>query len=206
MDCMVVAPHMDDESLGCGGLLAKRGSDSVVVTVTDNGPRRAEEFATAMGILGVTESVHLGLTDGQVPLHMAELVRLLDEAMATYQPRELYLPFPSVHQDHIATYEAGIRSARVAASRSHWFPPSVYVYDVAAYDLLLYPSDLRWNVFEPLTAEQVHKKHEACMAYQSEFSEGVHPMAATKEIAAAIGMVRLMEYAEQYALVRNVRS
>ena len=43
-------------------------------------------------------------------------------AMATYQPRELYLPFPSVHQDHIATYEAGIRSARVAASLKTWSP------------------------------------------------------------------------------------
>lgn len=205
MERMIVAPHMDDESLGCGGLLAKYPGDCVVVAVTDNGPERAAEFADAMGILGVGRTMALGLADGEVPLHMAELVRLLDEAMTQYNPRQLYLPYPSMHQDHVATYEAGMRSARVSTNPDHWFPPAVYIYDVAAYDLTLYPTDLRWNVFEPLTAEQVSKKHRACMAYRSEIPQGIHPMSATPEIASAIGKVRRLEFAEQYALVRNIR-
>ncbi len=79
------------------------------------------------------------------------------------------------------------------------------VYDIAAYDVNLYPSDLRWNVFEDLTEEQVTaKKALACTAYQSEIPTDIHPINRS-QLAAAAGLVRLMAYAEQYALVRQVR-
>ena len=86
---------------------------------------------------------------------MTEMVGAIDEIMAELKPEELYLPYPSLHQDHIAVYEAGMRSCRVSMSLDHWFPPSVYVYDIAVYDVNLYPTDLRWNVFEALTEEQI---------------------------------------------------
>ncbi len=46
---LVVAPHMDDESLGCGGLMAKHPDDCTVVVVTDSGEERAREHATRSG-------------------------------------------------------------------------------------------------------------------------------------------------------------
>ncbi|MEI2820698.1 MAG: hypothetical protein V9E81_11010 [Marmoricola sp.] len=98
---------------------------------------------------------------------MSALVHALDDVMADLKPEELYLPFPSLHQDHIATYEAGMRSCRVSMSPEHWFPPSVFVYDIAVYDVNLYPTDLRWNVFESLNKEQITAKTAACQAYQS---------------------------------------
>ena len=45
---LVLAPHMDDESMGCGGLLAKYPEDSCVVTMTDSGVRRSAEHDRAM--------------------------------------------------------------------------------------------------------------------------------------------------------------
>ncbi len=45
---------------------------------------------------------------------------------------------------------------------------SVLIYDIAVYDMNLYPSDLRWNVFEALTEEQVSQKEAACAAYARE--------------------------------------
>lgn len=202
---LVVAPHMDDESMGCGGLMAKYPDECVVVTVTDSGPVRAEEHDRAMAVLGVTDTRNLGFEDGVTGQHMTELVGALDAVMGEVRPDELYLPFPSLHQDHIAVYEAGMRSSRVSMSAEHWFPPSVLVYDIAAYDVNLYPSDLRWNVFEDLTEEQVTKKALACTAYQSEIPTDIHPINSVKQLAAAAGLVRLMAYAEQYALVRQVR-
>jgi N-acetylglucosamine malate deacetylase 1 len=81
----------------------------------------------------------------------------------------------------------------------------VLVYDIAVYDVNLYPSDLRWNVFEALTEEQADRKAEACAAYASENPGGPHPMNGIKEIAATVGLARKVEFAEQYALVRQVR-
>lgn len=203
---LVIAPHMDDESLGCGGLLAKYPEDCVVVVVTESGDVRREEHRRAMELLGVEESRCLDFEDGTTQQHMADLVGRLDEVMSDVCPDEVYLPFPSLHQDHIAVYEAGMRSARLSMSPDHWLPDSVLVYDIAVYDVNLYPSDLRWNVFESLTEEQADKKASACAAYASENPGGAHPMNSIKEIAASIGHMRRVEFAEQYALVRQVRA
>jgi LmbE family N-acetylglucosaminyl deacetylase len=202
---LVIAPHMDDESMGCGGLMAKYADECSVVVATDSGGVRDAEHSRAMEILGVTDSRSLGFADGQTAQHMSELVRAIDEAMADIRPDEVYLPFPSLHQDHIAVYEAGMRSCRVSMSVDHWFPPSVFVYDIAVYDVNLYPSDLRWNVFESLTPEQIDRKTAACQAYQSEIPTEVHPINSVRQIAAAVGHVRLLEFAEQYAMVRQIR-
>ncbi len=202
---LVLAPHMDDESMGCGGLLAKYPDECLVVVVTDSGAVRSAEHARALEILGVHDSVVLGFEDGGTTQQMSSLVARLDEVFAEHRPQEVYLPFPSLHQDHIATYEAGMRACRISMSADHWVPGSVLVYDIAVYDVSLYPSDLRWNVFEALTPQQADQKAAACAAYQSEIPYGSHPMNSIKELAASVGHVRLLDYAEQYALVRQVR-
>lgn len=202
---LVIAPHMDDESLGCGGLLAKYAANSTVVVVTQSGDARRVEHARAMEVLGVEDFRCLEFDDGTTQQHMSELVARIDDVMSEVQPEELYLPFPSLHQDHIGVYEAGMRSARLSMSPEHWVPNSVLVYDIAVYDVNLYPSDLRWNVFEALSEEQADLKAAACAAYVSENPGGAHPMNSIKEIAATVGHMRKVEFAEQYALVRQVR-
>ena len=202
---LVVAPHMDDESLGCGGLLAKYPDEATVVVVTHSGERRRAEFQSAMGILGVDDLRVLEFEDGTTQQHMTHLVATLDDVMREVRPEEVYLPFPSLHQDHIGVYEAGMRSARLSMSPDHWVPNSVLVYDIAVYDVNLYPSDLRWNVFEALTEAQADLKAAACAAYASENPGGAHPMNSIKEIAATVGHARRVDFAEQYALVRQVR-
>jgi LmbE family N-acetylglucosaminyl deacetylase len=202
---LILAPHMDDESMGCGGLMAKFPDECEVVTVADSGGVREAEHAMAMEILGVTAHRNLGFEDGEVTQRMSDLVRAIDVVTAEIRPEELYLPYPSLHQDHIAVYEAGMRSCRVSMSADHWYPPSVFVYDIAVYDVNLYPTDLRWNVFEALDEGQIDQKTRACQAYQSEIPTEVHPINSVRQIAAAVGQVRLVPFAEQYALVRQIR-
>lgn len=202
---LVVAPHADDEVLGCGGLLAKYHEQSAVVVLADLEPMRAAEFAAAQEILGYPSAYFLDLVDGAVGADMHGLVGALDRVLDRCQPRELYLPYPSVHQDHIAAYEAGIRAARLSLTPGHWFPPDVYVYDVAAYDLVLYPTDLRWNIFEALDEQHVDTKVKAAMSYGSQMVTGPHPVNDLKQCAQTIGAARRVEWAEQFALVRSVR-
>lgn len=205
MKRLIISPHMDDESMGCGGLLAKFPEECTVVVVAEGDETRRREFANAMKTLGVTKTIELGFPDGSVNDHMTEIVRKLDEICSDLEPDELYLPYPSLHQDHIAAYEAGMRTARLSMSPNHWAAPGVYVYDVAVYDINMYPSDLRWNVFEPLTEEEVDQKAAACLAYESETPSETHPIHAIKNLAAGLGQVRGVAFAEQYALVRYVR-
>lgn len=202
---LVVAPHADDETLGCGGLLAKYRDEVLVVVVAEPDEIRKREMLAAKEILNYGGASVLGYEDGRLGEDMARLVADLDDVYAETQPDEVYLPFPGMHQDHVAVYEAGMRAARLSMTEGHWYPPTVLVYDVAAYDVALYPSDLRWNVFEPLTADQVLAKKAACAAYDSQVPPGAHPINGIVEAAAVIGQARRVDYAEQYALVRSVR-
>lgn len=79
---LVVAPHPDDESIGCGGLLQKYGSQSDVLLLS-NGCRsynqaqekvdenllaqtRKLEFAEAMKTCGVAKTTVLGIPDREI--------------------------------------------------------------------------------------------------------------------------------------------
>ena len=203
---LILAPHADDETLGCGGLLAKYPDECAVVVLAEPDDVREKELHAAREILGYQQVIMLDLPDGSVGQDMRALVGVLDDVVNLCRPDELYLPYPSMHQDHVATYEAGMRSSRLSMSARHWYPPTVMVYDVTAYDLQLYPTDLRWNVFESLDESQVDKKVAAVEAYESQQVEGPHPLNGIKQSAHTLGAARQVGWAEQYALVRAVRN
>ncbi|GAB7190522.1 PIG-L family deacetylase [Kineococcus sp. NUM-3379] len=202
---LVVAPHCDDEVLGCGGLLAKYPQDCGVVVLAQPDTLRLKEFEQAREALGYSATWLLDLPDGSVGADMRKLVGMLDHVVDVYRPEEIYLPFPSMHQDHVAAYEAGLRASRMAMGTRHWFTPTVLVYDVTAYDVALYPTDLRWNYFESLTEEHVDLKVEAFACYASQAVNGPHPANELKSTARSLGSQRQTAYAEQYALVRTIR-
>lgn len=202
---MVLAPHCDDETLGCGGLLAKYPEETIVVVIAMPDEVRRKEFQVAKEILGYDTSILLGLCDGSIGEDMHRLVGMLDRVVSDHEPDELYLPFPSMHQDHIAAYEAGIRAGRLSMSEGHWFTPSLYVYDVAAYDVSLYPTHLAWNMFESLDEDVIDKKVDALSAYSSQAVTGPHPINSVKQQASVVGNARQINWAEPYSLVRGVR-
>jgi N-acetylglucosamine malate deacetylase 1 len=123
---VVLAPHMDDEVLGCGGTIArhvKAGSDVTVVFLTD-GRRGAGAFQTpdrhtpdpdgivsvrkaeaenAARILGVRNLVFLDAEDSRLRYDTRVANRLREVLLGT-RPEIVYLPFfLERHPDHRAT-------------------------------------------------------------------------------------------------------
>ena len=74
-------------------------------------------------------------------------------------------------------------------TEGHWFTPSLLVYDIAAYDVSLYPTNLDWNWFEALE-ESIDKKVAALSAYASQAVTGPHPINSMKEQAPGDGDAR----------------
>lgn len=133
---MVLAPHPDDESLGCGGLIAEaclRRLDIHVVVVTDGSashPRslefpparlrsvREDETRRAALALGLpAERVSfLGVRDSHAPLHGRALAAVASRIAGLARERgvqTLCATWPhDPHRDHLATH----RMARVAAA------------------------------------------------------------------------------------------
>lgn len=119
---IIFAPHPDDETLGCGGTLAKRideGFTPIVVMVTDGrglfthygiaddpapqqvADARWDESVKALAILGCPESALVALEipngelDAQRDRALAAMVALLEQ----HQPAEVYVT--NVHEAHV---------------------------------------------------------------------------------------------------------
>lgn len=139
---MVLAPHPDDEVLGCGGALLRhvqQGDAVQVVVVTDGGYpvsplQKTEEYRRirknesiqAAGILGYSPPAFLGYPDrGLQPDEL--LIEDFLGILKFYQPDILYLPgISEIHPDHRAVCQAGT----VAAFR--YSPRLVlYYYEIA---------------------------------------------------------------------------
>lgn len=142
---VVLAPHPDDESLGCGALLhaAFAGHGARVICMTDGGashphsaewPRerlaelRAAELDAAVKALGGTPTcvTRLGLPDGgmsgladRFEALAAEVARIAEEAGA----RVLLSPAPTdPHCDHEATAQIAEIAAKKAGLRLLYYP------------------------------------------------------------------------------------
>jgi LmbE family N-acetylglucosaminyl deacetylase len=119
---VVLAPHMDDEVIGCGGTLARHiacGSHVTVVFLTDGrgggaagnaaagetsiAATRKHEAKLALAELGITQIVFLDGEDGRLGA-TAHLVDALRAALVAARPDIVYLPFfLEEHPDHRAT-------------------------------------------------------------------------------------------------------
>ena len=128
---LVVAPHMDDEVIGCGGtLLLHRtlGSEVRVVFVSDSSgavddPRRAQtlrdirhgEMMQVSDVLALGSVVELGFADGSLMNHEERIAAQLAEELRTFRPEQVLCPFPADgHADHQATAVAVGRATRLA--------------------------------------------------------------------------------------------
>ena len=126
---VIVAPHMDDEALACGGLIARLPQkDRVhIIYATDGmkspapiilgrdkispdlGKARMQESIRAMKSLGVPEhNLHfLCLPEAQLKKHLSSLRILLRDKIRAIAPRQIFVPFRyDRHPDHLAVNHA----------------------------------------------------------------------------------------------------
>jgi LmbE family N-acetylglucosaminyl deacetylase len=120
---LALAPHFDDEVLGCGGLLAELAASGAVVRVlflTDGGggrevagdretyrQRRRQEAGAATAVLGVAGCDYLDFPDGALEQHLDAAAAGLRRALLSQRPELLLCPSPlEVTADHRAAFAA----------------------------------------------------------------------------------------------------
>lgn len=133
---LVVAPHPDDETLGCGAAIARMralGTPVGVVLMSGGGasPRpaglsledmlrlRREEAGRALGILGVEEAcvVHLDFEDGAMPQRHQEMTDTLAGLVAEHAPQQVLVTSArDRHPDHAAVARAVRAAAAIAGA------------------------------------------------------------------------------------------
>jgi N-acetylglucosamine malate deacetylase 1 len=147
---LVVAPHPDDEILGCGGTIKKHTSfgDEVYILVVTRGKKelysderilnvRAEALE-AHKILGIAETRFLDFPAPDLDLiSLAELSNAIVQVLKELKIDSIYLPHRGdIHHDHKAVFNAGLVAARPSKgstikrifsyetlSETEWAPP-----------------------------------------------------------------------------------
>lgn len=126
---LILAPHPDDESIGCGGSIVKhvRGGNKVKVIFLTAGNmgdplrifagnyinlRRASALK-ALSVLGVADYSFWEFGDRQLSEGIETLYRKIREEVEQSNPDIVYVPSPyEIHPDHRAACRIGLRLLR----------------------------------------------------------------------------------------------
>lgn len=146
---LVIAPHPDDETIGCGGTLAQlaRRVEVQVVLVTngdgdgglpaDASALRKSELAQALQLLGIARpAICMDEPDGHFE-DSPEFRRALTEVISQFQPNWVFLPWlDDSHSDHsrIARASCAVLARSGVETVLHyevWTPvPATHVVDI----------------------------------------------------------------------------
>lgn len=221
MKTLVVAPHPDDELLGCGGTLLRRVAEGgtlawlLMTAITEENGWSAERIEQrASEIDQVRQRLHiapqhlysLGFPAAELDrLPISTLVGHVSKVFSDFEPNELFLPYPGdIHSDHRVTFEA-------ASACTKWFRyPSVK--RVMTYETLsetefgLNPveNSFRPNFFVNIS-DHIDLKLMLLKNYQSELGELPFPRSldAVRALALLRGSQMGVKAAEAFQLLRE---
>ena len=215
---LVIAPHMDDEVLGCGGTIARhvdRGDEVTVCFMAnraydheyrDEWIAREEAAAErAREVLGYQRAIYLRLPDEQLDRSQIALITPLESVIADVRPEVVYQNHRGDnHQDHRAVFDA----IRVAC-RPHG---SVPIRCLRVYETLSStdqsPQLSEW-LFQPtywvVIADVLQRKLEALACDEVEGREFPHPRSieGVRVQAKRRGMDCAVEAAEAFMTLRD---
>lgn len=215
---LIIAPHMDDEVLGCAGTILKHKSHGDKVSVVfiahriyshrfnkEKNDIEKNHALRAQLILGYDRSIFLGLPDERLDASVQDVIVPLENTVDKLKPDIVYLPFRGDnHQDHRAVFDA----ARVVLRPSAVSPvKTIYMYEVPSSTEQSPP--MPENAFLPNYYIDItgflDKKLEAILCYETEKRPWPHPRSkeAIKILAKKRGTEIGFKCAEAFMILRE---
>jgi LmbE family N-acetylglucosaminyl deacetylase len=222
MKIAVIAPHPDDETLGCGGVLLRHRAEGdqlhwIVVTSAQESlewpkeiiTRKSREVETVAEAYGVHSIARLGLPAARLDtMPVAELIASMRDAITAASPDIVYLIHAGdVHTDHHAVFTATLSVLKT------FYMKTLGVTRVLSFETLssteAAPQSVANafvpNVYRDITP-YIDQKIAIMSAYQSELQAEPMPRAPSsiRALARYRGASVGVEYAEAFMLIREV--
>lgn len=201
---LIISPHRDDETLGCGGLISKLDPENLHIRyynsrhtdVADSVYDR--EALELQNFLGCETSYCLLQDVNRLPEHpIAEFINDIEETVRWVGAQTVLVPFPSYNQDHRYLFDAAITATRV--HDRNIFPKNILAYEQ--------PETLHTNRFEPhfvphvFTEINLEDKLRLYQFYQSQI-RGHRSFTHVETLARLRGMQCGKMFAESFMVVR----
>jgi N-acetylglucosamine malate deacetylase 1 len=222
---LVIAPHADDEAMGCAGLMAKlaaHGCSTHVLYMAVDGfhhyglerettfEERKEEIEAVTRLLGSTYEIahgNKGLIEKLDTLPRRELVDLFEATINEHRPDLLLLPYGvDYDQDHVATFEAAFAAARpIPEAFGKYLVPNVMTYEMTKINWAS-ESMPRPIAYCELSEDHLEAKFEAVRGYVTQFRPSPHirSLESVRALASIRGKEIGVEYAEAFGVLRTI--
>lgn len=216
MRVLVIAPHGDDEVLGCGATIAKHidhGDTVRTIVVCAKDVHRYQDLQTQIAqisevtkYLGIEKTEWLEFPDEQLDRESQSLIKVIETFIFQYKPDTVYVCHPNdMNTDHTAVFNATMIATRPLGKNP---PSAVYCYEVLSSTNQYIAQRIPFapNVYNPVNREHIYKKIKAMSLYKHDFHKFPHcrSFVAIKSLAKLRGSECKSHYAEGFQLVRQV--
>ena len=206
MKVLVVAAHPDDETLGCGGTIARLAHEGHEITVCISAIRHLEQEARQVcEMLGVKTLLFKQFPDQEFETEYRHIQLTIEAALKDVQPDVVYTHhYGDLNLDHQIISKAVLTATRPKPGCT---VKEVYLFEVPSSTDWSFGYTFQPNVFVELTDGQIDLKLKAMEIYQSEIHKPPHPRSrlALVSIARRWGATVGFNHAEAFQLVRSMR-
>lgn len=217
MKILIIAPHPDDEVLGCGGTIKKYANNgdevSLCIATKAYTPDWTEEFLSkrdveikeANNILGIKKTYFLDFLAAKLDtIPSKEINAAIENVIKEVQPQIIYIPHKGdLHSDHKIVFCSSLVASRSAHNN--------FIKKILSYEVL---SETDWAEPEAIFAPNVYidvsstidDKLKAMQAYKSEIKK--YPHSRSLEIIKILSQKRgaevNLEFAEAFVLIKEI--
>lgn len=217
---LVIAPHPDDEVLGCGGIMKKyaEAGDQMYVLVISRGTSKLysderidnvrKEARNAHHILGVKETIFLDFPAPELDtVSISEISKAIADVIKKFNIQIVFLPHRGdIHHDHTIVFNAGLVASRPVEQYS--------VKEIYCYETL---SETEWaapfgdDAFIPNHFVNVTSQFEVKLKAMECFKSQIRPFPNPRSLEAIEALAKFrgatvgFDRAEAFMQIRNIK-